>query len=66
MNASHNDWLIRRFEVEWLDPVKLEMQRLHGGPAARRSYTSVEMSDEHGTTYLCLPGCTIRLASDHD
>ena len=36
-----------------------EMQRLRGRLAARLGYTSVEMRDEHGTTYLCLPGCTL-------
>jgi hypothetical protein len=49
------------------DPeVGLELQRLRGLLAARLGYTSVEMADEHGTTYLCLPGCSIRLATDDD
>lgn len=43
-----------------------EFQRLRGELARRLGYTSVEMEDEHGTTYLCLPGCTIRLATDDD
>tara|TARA_Y100001001_G_scaffold164802_1_gene199014 strand:- start:6988 stop:7293 length:306 start_codon:yes stop_codon:yes gene_type:complete len=38
-----------------------EFQRLRGQLAARLGYTSVEMLDEHGTTYLCLPGCTIEV-----
>ena len=36
-----------------------EVQRLRGLLAARLGFTSVEMRDEHGTTWLCLPGCTI-------
>lgn len=36
-----------------------EFQRLRGMLAARLGYTSIEMLDEHGTTWLCLPGCTI-------
>lgn len=36
-----------------------ELQRLRGELARRLGYTSVEMRDEHGTTWLCLPGCTI-------
>jgi len=38
-----------------------EIQRLRGELAARLGYTSVEMLDEHGTTYLCLPGCSIEV-----
>ena len=37
-----------------------EIQRLRGKLAALLGYTSVEMADEHGTTWLCLPGCAIR------
>jgi hypothetical protein len=36
-----------------------EIQRLRGKLASRLGYTSVEMLDEHGTIWLCLPGCTI-------
>lgn len=39
-----------------------EHQRLRGRLAAALGYTSVEMRDEHGTTCLCLPGCTIETA----
>ncbi|WP_337054010.1 hypothetical protein [Pseudoxanthomonas sp. USHLN014] len=39
-----------------------EFQRLRGVLASRLGYTSVEMLDEHGTTWLCLPGCTVRTA----
>lgn len=38
-----------------------KFQRLRGVLAARLGFTSVEMLDEHGTTYLCLPGCSIRV-----
>lgn len=38
-----------------------EIQRLRGELAARLGYTSVEMLDEHGTTYLCLPGCSVEV-----
>lgn len=36
-----------------------EMQRLRGVLARRLGYDSVEMEDEHGTTWLFLPGCEI-------
>jgi len=36
-----------------------ELQRLRGELARRLGYTSVEMRDEHGTTWLCLPGCHV-------
>lgn len=39
-----------------------EFQRLRGVLASRLGYTSIEMLDEHGTTYLCLPGCSINRA----
>jgi hypothetical protein len=40
-----------------------ELQRLRGELAARLGYTSVEMQDEHGTIWLCLPGCEIEVVS---
>lgn len=36
-----------------------ELQRLRGVLASRLGFTSVEMEDEHGTTWLCLPGCIV-------
>lgn len=36
-----------------------EVQRLRGVLASELGYKSVEMRDEHGTTVLCLPGCSI-------
>lgn len=36
-----------------------ELQRLRGRLAAKLGFDSVEMLDEHGTTWLCLPGCGI-------
>lgn len=40
-----------------------ELQRLRGQLAARLGYTSIEMKDEHGTTWLCLPGCIVRVCA---
>ena len=40
----------------------LELQRLRGALAARLGFDAVEMIDEHGTTYLCLPSCKISAA----
>lgn len=40
-----------------------EFQRLRGELARRLGYTSVEMLDEHGTTWLCLPGCAIEVCA---
>ena len=39
-----------------------EFQRMRGELATRLGYTSIEMLDEHGTTYLCLPGCILSAA----
>ena len=39
-----------------------ELQRLRGKLAAKLGYTSIEMLDEHGTTWLCLPGCSVEIA----
>jgi hypothetical protein len=36
-----------------------KLQKMRGQLAAKLGYTSVEMRDEHGTTWLCLPGCEI-------
>lgn len=36
-----------------------EFQRLRGVLAHKLGFTSVEMSDEHGVTWLCLPGCAV-------
>lgn len=41
-----------------------ELQRLRGELARRLGYTSVEMRDEHGTTWLCLPGCEIEVVDN--
>lgn len=43
-----------------------EHQRLRGKLAAKLGYTSVEMRDEHGTTWLCLPGCKIEVVAKGD
>lgn len=37
----------------------LEVQRLRGQLARELGFDAVEMEDEHGTTWLCLPGCQI-------
>ena len=36
-----------------------ELQRLRGLLAARLGYDAIEMEDEHGITWLCLPGCKV-------
>ena len=51
------DW---DYEFGW------ELQRLRGKLAARLGYTSVEMLDEHGTTWLCLPGCDVASFEEAD
>lgn len=40
-----------------------EFQRMRGVLASKLGFTSVEMLDEHGTTYLCLPGCSIEVVA---
>lgn len=42
-------------EADWY------VQALRGTLARLLGYTSVQMYDEHGTTWLCLPGCEVRL-----
>lgn len=37
-----------------------DLQRLRGELALALGYDAVEMEDEHGTTWLCLPGCAIK------
>lgn len=49
-------------EPEDLGEAGWEIQRLRGILASRLGFTSVEMEDEHGTTWLCLPGCEVRAA----
>ena len=36
-----------------------ELQRLRGLLASRLGFDAVEMLDEHGTVYLCLPTCRV-------
>jgi len=42
-----------------------ELQALRGKIAKALGYDAVEMSDEHGTSYLCLDTCTISRANGH-
>lgn len=49
-------------EPEDIGEAGWEIQRLRGVLASRLGFTSVEMMDEHGTTWLCLPGCEVRAA----
>ncbi len=44
-------------EADW------ELQRLRGELGKARGYKAVEMPDEHGTSYLVLPGTTARPAN---
>lgn len=53
-------------EPEGLAEQGWEFQRLRGRLAAKLGFTSVEMRDEHGTTWLCLPGCDIAVAEAAD
>ena len=39
------------------------LQQMRGQLAAKLGFTSVEMKDEHGTTWLCLTGCEVALVS---
>lgn len=43
------------FKADWY------VQSLRGTLARLLGYTSVQMYDEHGTTWLCLPGCAVKL-----
>ena len=42
-----------------------EVQTLRGKIAKALGYDAIEMSDEHGTSYLCLDTCTISRANEH-
>jgi len=37
-----------------------EVQALRGKLAQKLGFTSVEVADEHGTSWLCLTGCALR------
>jgi hypothetical protein len=57
------------FEDGQIDDMTLdemfEAQALRGKIAKALGYDAVEMSDEHGTSYLCLDTCTISKANGH-
>lgn len=50
---SDNNDLVSDADDSW------ELQRLRGQLALKLGYSAVEMEDEHGTSYLCLPTCKI-------
>ena len=54
----------RQIDDMTLDEV-FEVQTLRGKIAKALGYDAVEMSDEHGTSYLCLDTCTISRANGH-
>ena len=41
-----------------------EVQRMRGELARKLGYDAVEMADEYGTSWLCLPGCPIEKRVD--
>ena len=43
-----------------------DAERIRGQVAKKLGYKAVEMSDEHGTSYLVLPGASIRVLNDDD
>lgn len=43
-----------------------DAQSKRGELARRLGFTSIEMRDEQGTAFLCLPGCTVRRAQDDE
>ncbi len=45
--------------VEDIGEYGRRLQALRGELAAKLGFDAVEMQDEHGTTWLCLPGCKI-------
>lgn len=54
--VAPEDWA----EFSW------EGQRVRGRIAREFGYSAVEMSDEHGTSYLVFPGTRLRAARDED
>lgn len=50
------DELMRIFKEDDVGSASWEAQRIRGQVAKRLGYKAVEMNDEHGTSYLLLPG----------
>ncbi|MEM6980705.1 MAG: hypothetical protein AAF539_13675, partial [Planctomycetota bacterium] len=64
ISESDRDELCEITDVEDYDiSGEWALQRLRGQAAAKLGYTSIESLDEHGTSYLCLPGCIVRAKS---
>lgn len=58
------DELMRIFREETVGEASWEAQRIRGKVAKLLGYQAVEMSDEHGTSYLVLPGVDVRPVND--
>lgn len=54
------DDLCNLLEIKDFAEARWECQRLRGQVARHLGYQAVEMKDEHGTSYLVLPGVTLR------
>ena len=57
------DDILRIFRADDLGEAGWEAQRIRGQVAKKLGYDAVEMSDEHGTSYLVLPGTKIEALS---
>lgn len=59
--VDDNDSLVwERVEASDAAELSWELQRVRGRVAAALGFSAVEMSDEHGTSYLVLPGAELR------
>lgn len=59
-NSVDADDMMRIFRKESVGEASWEAQRIRGIVARSLGYQAVEMSDEHGTSYLVLPGAKLR------
>lgn len=60
-----DDELMRVFSEDTPGGASWEAQRIRGLVARKLGFQAVEMSDEHGTSYLVLPGAKLRPTHEH-
>jgi len=63
-NQMDEDSLIRVFREDDFGSASWEAQRIRGRVAKALGYLAVEMKDEHGTSYLVLPGVKVNPLND--
>lgn len=59
LSSFDEEEVLRVFRADDLAEAGWDAQRMRGKVAAKLGYLAVEMDDEHGTSYLVLPGAEI-------